>query len=160
MVKAEYSLSNAALVTGGLGFLTTGEQIVSDVGGIGIEKVRFINRYSYIVLPVGAKIYIAGDRFFVSPEVGVAYNLNAKRKVTEFLDSGGRKDYSQDIQVFPGKLNQFTFPAILSLGTEIPVGQIQIILALTGYYSMNQVVSNIPRSNHYFGGGLLVGCLF
>jgi len=158
-IKTEYSVSERTKVTGGIGLLNTGEKEESVIGGqSGIDKIKFIHNYSYALFPFGAKQNIG--KFYLNPEIAVGINISNKFKQITYYSDGQKEVEKKDEQLNIGEFNKITFPILLTFGYEFNKRNINILLGLRGYYSITNVVTDVPRNSHYIGLGILTGIIF
>ena len=111
--------------------------------------------YNYVFVPLGAKISF-GD-FYVLPEIGLGIKISSITKTKSTFDNGDTEVDSRGNTLFSGEYNTFSIPFSLSIGKEFLIGSVSFSAGLKGYYGINQIVKNVPRSNHYFGLGLIFG---
>jgi hypothetical protein len=157
--KIEYSLSENLSLVSGLGFLNTGTVIESNLGGtLGIEKFTIVSNYNYIIIPIGIKYYFG--KFFLAPEIGFGILVHEMEKLTREYSDGSKETEKRKGEFYSGEINQFSIPLILSIGRNFNIKNFDFYLGFKGFYSLTEVVKNVPRNNHYFGLGLLIGAKF
>ena len=105
-------------------------------------------------IPVGAKINV-GKLYFL-PELGVGVNLSNRTQIITQFSDGQTAKITRDEPLIAGEFNKISIPLSLSVGTNFTVGDTSFSSGLKGYYGLNQVVSDVPRDNHYFGIGFIL----
>jgi len=155
LLRISYNTNGKIKPTIGLGFLNTGESENSEIGGqLGIESIKFIQNYNYLIVPIGIK-YTVG-KLYVLPELGIGINISNKTKqITEFSNGETEKE-TRDAGLNSGEFNKLSIPISLSIGTDLELFGKSFSTGLKGYYGLNQVVKDVPRNNHYFGIGLIL----
>ena len=152
--RVEYKLRTDLQPTLGLGYLNTGDKIEMKIGGqLGIEEVEL--RDNYIIIPVGIRATIGV--IYIHPEFAPGINVSKKRIVERRFVDGTDEKKKEDIEIVDGDFNDITLPFILSVGTEVELENLSFLLGLKAYYSVNKVVTDVPRNNHYYGLGLHLG---
>ncbi len=155
LLRIQYNSKQKFNPTFGLGFLNTGELEKSVIGGqFGIEEVKFIRNHNFLYIPVGVKINF--DKFYLLPEVGFGYSIsNTKKQVINYTNGETEKVKLDETLMF-GEFNKYVIPISLIIAKEFGIGSKTISTGLKGYYGMNKVVKDVPRSNHYFGIGIVL----
>jgi len=155
LIRLSYNLNSNIKPTFGLGFLNTGELESAQIGGqLGIEAVKSIQNYNYLYMPIGAKIDVG--YFYLLPEIGVGFNItNKTTQIIEYSDGSTQKE-TRDAGLNSGEFNKLSIPFSISIGKDFKLSNISLSTGLKVYYGINQVVKDVPRNNHYFGGGLIL----
>ena len=155
LLRISYNTNSKIKPTIGLGFLNTGELESSQDGShLGIESIKFIQNYNYLIVPIGFKYNIS--KLYVLPELGIGINISNKTKqITEFTNGETEKE-TRDAGLNSGEFNKLSIPVSISIGTDLELFGKSFSTGLKGYYGLNQVVRDVPRNNHYFGIGLIL----
>jgi len=145
--------------TGGLALIATGSSTKSELGGtLGIEKVTFSDTYYYLAILAGGKFSF--DRYFMLLESGLGYNYSNKTRTKTEFTNGEKETMRDNATLNSGEFNKLTIPLVLSVARKFKVRKNEVYLGLKAYYGINQVVTNVPRNNHYYGLGFTVGIIF
>ncbi len=156
LLRLEYDSGGKIVPTIGLGFFNTGESFKTEIRGESdLDKVKTIDSHNYVFIPLGAKISFGN--FFVLPEIGLGIKISSTTKTINTFDNGETSVESSDNTLLSGEYNKFSIPFSLSIGKEFIIGSLTCSAGFKGYYGINEVVKNVPRSNHYFGLGVLLG---
>jgi len=156
LLRLEYDSGGKIVPTIGLGFFNTGESNQTKIRGESdLDRVKTIENHNYLFIPLGAKISF-GD-FYVLPEIGLGIKISSTVKTINTFDNGETNVESRDNTLFSGEYNQFSIPFSLSVGKEFMVGSLNCSAGVKGYMGINEIVKNVPRNNHYFGLGILLG---
>ncbi len=158
-LKTTYLYKDKLHLIFGFGYLNTGEKEVSEIGGqMGIEKISLIHNYNYLVLSTGLKFKM--NSLFIIPEIGFGVHLS---HITSAIInySNGIEDIKKEEEKLPeGSFSKLTLPLFLSIGKEIKFRSFSVLVGIKSYISINEVVSGVPRTNHFYGIGLLGGIAF
>lgn len=155
LIRIAYNQKGAIKPTIGFGIFNAGTVINSEIGGqLGIESIKFINNSNYIYIPIGAKIDL--PRIYFQPEVGVGINISNRTKQETTFSNGEVENETKDSQLNFGEFNSTIIPISLVIGTDFEIGNTSMSTGVKGYYSLNSVVKDVPRNNHYFGLGLIL----
>jgi len=159
LLRMTYQSKGKIKPTFGLGFLNTGELASSELSGtLGIESIKFIQNYTYIYIPIGAKINF--KNLYILPELGVAINVSKTTKIVTDFSNGETEMETIEAVFNSGEFNKYGIPFSFSVGTKLTLNNLSFTTGLKGYYGLTQVVKNVPRNNHYFGIGLLLAMNF
>lgn len=155
LLRISYNTYGKIKPTIGLGFLNTGELESSQFDGqLGIESIKYIQDYNYIIIPFGFKYNLG--KLYVLPEIGIGINISNKTKeITEFTNGDTEKE-TRDAELNSGEFSKSSIPVSISIGTNLELFGKSFSTGLKGYYGLNQIVKDVPRSNHYFGIGLIL----
>jgi len=155
-IKVEFPISNAYSLNLGMGFMNFGTLVKSDIGGGNeIERIKIVSNYHYVNIPVGIKFRF--NKFFVNPESSIGILVHEKEKFITYFTDGDKNTEKRDGNFGNGSLNKLPISLILSAGREFKINNMDLILGLRGYYSVSQLVLDVPRKNRFMGIGLLVG---
>ena len=159
ILKVIYNLNERMKWTAGLGYMNTGEKEQSYIGGIEeINDIKFFHCYNYLIIPLGVKYYF--KTIYINPEIALGINIsNPTTIIINYID-GHQKRETKEEQLNGGNFNTITLPFIISAVKEIKLGDIKLLAGIRTYISVNEVVSGVPRSNHYYGFGILTGLKF
>ncbi len=155
-LKGGYQLRPNLYATAGIGLMETRELLDLGISNYEVDKVQSDFYHYYVVAPVGITYYIGS--FFISPEVGIGWNINNRLKNQIYFWDGTvhieREDLNQE------GMNKTTYPVFLGIGYEINMKTYSILLGLKGYYSLNPQVENYYENWHYYGFGAVTGLRF
>ncbi len=156
-VKVVYTTQGVLNPSIGLGWMNTGEKIVSDLDGqFGIEQLQFNHNYNYIIIPIGLKMNF-DEFFFIHPEFGLGYNLSNRLKQITTFSNGDKEIERNEFNVIFAEFNKIALPIFLTIGTHLDLGKTSLLIGMKGYYNMNQVLKDVPRKNHSYGFGISLG---
>jgi hypothetical protein len=157
--KAGFGIAKHLNLTFGVGYLNTSKYELDYLNGqLDIERVESHHHYNYLILPVGLKWNIKS--FFLSPEIGVGWNISSKSNITIKYTNGLVESNTNNDIADIYNINKITFPVILSFGKEIYFNDFTLLLGIKGYYSLSELDDNHDGSNHYLGFGVLGGIAF
>lgn len=152
----DYELKEKITYTMGLFFLNTGETLNSSYeGATGTIDAIYRYNFNYLTIPLGLKFNF--NSFYVHPEIGFAFSfLDRYKKI--LIDPAGEKEVMVDDE-YPsgGELNNVTFPLMLTVGNELDLGKLHLLLGIKGTYGLNPVWNKWVRDRHYYSFGLLLG---
>jgi len=156
LIRMEYNTESNIKPTIGLGFMNTGELEKSEiVESPGIDNIKFIHNYNYLIMPIGAKIYLS--KIYLLPEICLGYNISNKYlKVTNY-QSGKKEFVIDDETLYLGEFNKISIPVSMTIGKEFKITNKTFSFGMKGYYGINRVVRDVPRKNHYYGLGIVLG---
>ena len=166
-LKADFKLFENLFLTTGVGLLNTTEHasiFLNGTSALGLPDVNKIESYRYhnfLVVPIGLKYKIG--TFFINPEIAIGFKLSRPSfQITHLADGSvvkNRYNISQDLWGY----KNLTVPLMLTVGKEIPMGPVKLLLGAKGYYSLTKLKYDMPRSqpsSHYFGFGIMAGVKF
>jgi len=132
LLRISYNSNGKIKPTIGLGFLNTGELESTQIGGqLGIESIKFIQNYNYLIVPIGFK-YSMG-KLYVLPELGIGINISNKTKqITEFTNGETEKE-TRDAGLNSGEFNKLSIPISISIGTDLELFGKSFSTGLKGY---------------------------
>lgn len=143
--------------TVGLGFLNTGEiETVDFSNEIFQGQIERENIYTsdYLYIPVGAKISFS--KIYLLPEIGIGINFsNRIRQISKYPMANNKRN-KQIISPDSEALNALTIPVLLSIGTDVNIGNHSFSTGVKGYYGLNPISKSKLRNDHYFGLGLIL----
>ncbi|HHH49403.1 MAG TPA: hypothetical protein ENK52_00310 [Saprospiraceae bacterium] len=154
--KVEFSINSKIDLTTGLAFLNTGERekTISNTQ-TEILEASFKHHFNYVLIPIGIKA--SSKKIFINPEIAIGFNMSnfTIASVTDL--NGNITKTKNNIALIGDQINKITIPISLIVGKEFELKKASILAGIKAYYSLNKVVSSVPRNNHYYGFGVVVG---
>jgi len=156
-LKGGYQLLPKLYATAGIGILETRELITVELSNyMEIAKAEADFFHYYIVVPVGITYHLGS--FYINPEVGIGWNIDNRVEIQVYNTDGSQREDS-DRRNRNGNTNT-TFPVLLSIGHEIKIDKVSILLGIKGYYSIKPQGENFYEKWHYYGFGFVTGVRF
>ena len=153
-VALAYSLTTSISPTLSFRYFDVGEVTGGVVNSPVILESTFAYSYAYLHIPVGLRMKVG--RFEILPEIGYAIALS-QTVTSKIVTVDETRKSSRPEELVNGEFNDRVIPVSLTLSSDIMIGSVTTQVGLKGYYSTNMIAEGVPRDNHFYGVGLLVG---
>ena len=117
--------------------------------------------HSFFVIPVGLKYRIG--TFTVNPEIGLGINIARPAKQINYLTDGSVITTHHNIVQDVWGYKKLSVPLMLTIGKEIPLGPVKLLLGAKGYYSITKLKHDNTAAfppTRYYGFGIMTGLKF
>lgn len=159
-IKGDYTIMKNMDITLGAGYLVTKEMDKLPFGLLpDTDLTEIYSTHEYFVIPAGIKYHFGS--FYIHPELGLAFQ---ERHLIENISYTINQNSTQiSGTIFESQLttyNRITIPVFLTIGNEIDLGKIKLLLGIKSYYSMNSIYTVPLRPSRYYGFGVMAGVSF
>jgi hypothetical protein len=157
--KAGYRVTRNLYANAGIGYLNTKDFFSADFNAQSeYDRIEQLRRHAYVITPVGFTYFMGS--FFVSPEIGIGWNVSNSMKDVIYLQDGSStgNEWVDEHNIYD--VNEATYPLLLSIGNEIKFNSWSLMLGMKGYYSLNSIGQRATNAGHYYGFGIMTGVKF
>lgn len=157
-VKTEYRLLRNISFVLGAGIMDTREFSFLDADGFeGIEWIESRRLHTFGLITAGLKY--KWKSIFVLPEIGYGKVLNRRAKQTSYVMNSVLETKHSLNEDFWNYNDDFV-PLFLTIGTEVPIGNMRLMMAAKGFYSVSKFKEGLFPVQHSYGFGIMTGVKF